>query len=324
MCIGTIVTGMDRCCGGLSHFFLLFSTQLSVKARHLPSPLNRILSSLIWMWACISVVGNGSLFVLSWDGMDTTAKMWCVAVIVVHHALAIICMVVDPGFLPLHERRTTEEDEKEVAGMNGAHTKAARCEPCDADRPLRSKHCDECGRCVLRYDHHCVWIGRCVGANNHRLFLAGASACALNFFCVAFYLWLGIQQNVMPLLPNVFSFLATLLFSYPAHTFLIAIMTLGFLSFVILVVYQLRLVVRGVTTAEHLHANKMIYFFDANRRYHNPFNLGALHNVLSFLGVSWHPASKDWVKARMYTIFDLPNHPLQEVVRKKLMEKGEV
>lgn len=34
-------------------------------------------------------------------------------------------------------------------------------------QPPRTKHCHDCDKCVLQFDHHCVWLGTCIGQGNH-------------------------------------------------------------------------------------------------------------------------------------------------------------
>lgn len=47
---------------------------------------------------------------------------------------------------------------------------ATYCRTCLVVKPMRSKHCNQCGVCIARLDHHCTWINRCVGYGNHRIF----------------------------------------------------------------------------------------------------------------------------------------------------------
>lgn len=73
----------------------------------------------------------------------------------------------------------TDEDEGEEkielmnTGETGQHPRQVYhfCSKCRITQPLRSKHCDECNKCVRQYDHHCNCAGTCIGQDNRRLFL---------------------------------------------------------------------------------------------------------------------------------------------------------
>lgn len=77
----------------------------------------------------------------------------------------------DPGTCPKPssdaELKSIIEDLASEGRLNGQ----TFCIQCMARKPLRSKHCRVCDRCVGRHDHHCPWIWNCVGVNNHRQFL---------------------------------------------------------------------------------------------------------------------------------------------------------
>ncbi|CAH8612521.1 unnamed protein product [Dicrocoelium dendriticum] len=45
------------------------------------------------------------------------------------------------------------------------------CRHCRLEQPLRCRHCPDCNRCVMKFDHHCPWISNCVGERNHSVFL---------------------------------------------------------------------------------------------------------------------------------------------------------
>lgn len=59
------------------------------------------------------------------------------------------------------------------------------CSACIIRKPLRSKHCAECDRCVAKFDHHCPWVDNCIGQNNTKYFVGFLFWTPI---CLAFYL----------------------------------------------------------------------------------------------------------------------------------------
>lgn len=74
---------------------------------------------------------------------------------------------------------------------------------------LSAKHCRECNRWVVDFDHHCVWINNDVGANNRLWFVAfvltvcllcvvGASVCAHIAYAKYAHTYAVIEQRLPP------------------------------------------------------------------------------------------------------------------------------
>uniref|UniRef100_A0A5B7A173 S-acyltransferase n=1 Tax=Davidia involucrata TaxID=16924 RepID=A0A5B7A173_DAVIN len=49
----------------------------------------------------------------------------------------------------------------------GSSIRTWTCTYCNVVQPPRAKHCHDCNKCVLQFDHHCVWLGTCIGQGNH-------------------------------------------------------------------------------------------------------------------------------------------------------------
>ncbi|XP_026655992.1 protein S-acyltransferase 10-like isoform X2 [Phoenix dactylifera] len=51
--------------------------------------------------------------------------------------------------------------------LPGSSSRSWTCTYCHIIQPPRTKHCHDCDKCVLRFDHHCAWLGTCIGKGNH-------------------------------------------------------------------------------------------------------------------------------------------------------------
>eukprot|EP00095_Tigriopus_kingsejongensis_P005009 maker-scaffold139_size317827-snap-gene-1.20 protein:Tk05009 transcript:maker-scaffold139_size317827-snap-gene-1.20-mRNA-1 annotation:"hypothetical protein AaeL_AAEL001203" len=107
----------------------------------------------------------------------------------------------DPGFLA----KNTDEYHRAIKQI--AHYdewKGQRnndilrlCHTCRVVRPLRTKHCRICDRCVAQFDHHCPYIYNCVGLRNRGWFLMFTLSVAINcsitiffaFYCISVEGW---------------------------------------------------------------------------------------------------------------------------------------
>lgn len=80
-------------------------------------------------------------------------------------------MTSDPGFVPKSASRSASKAVIDELMESRQFDEKHFCVNCMVRKPLRSKHCKRCERCVAKTDHHCPWVNNCVANNNHRHFV---------------------------------------------------------------------------------------------------------------------------------------------------------
>lgn len=111
----------------------------------------------------------------------------------------------EPGYAP---RSTNETDRRStVASLinDGRLNGMNYCVVCMARRPLRSKHCRHCNRCVGRHDHHCPWTNNCIGVNNHRQFMVFIASLVVGIISFDFLVYQYYVINAPPYIPKLTS-----------------------------------------------------------------------------------------------------------------------
>ncbi|KAK0090909.1 hypothetical protein PV325_000075 [Microctonus aethiopoides] len=200
----------------------------------------------------------------------------------------------DPGIIA-----ATHEDKLNVPEGGGFETQWF-CTSCLVRRPIRSKHCSTCDRCVARFDHHCPWINNCIGAHNHKYFLGFLMS--LLGLCIVILLasvqywqfecWSNLANNHQA--DNYFITAATCdawVMWIAANTGLHALWVGALLACQL---YQI--MVLGMTTNERMNAGRYEHF-----KHGNPFHRGALQNIADFCNISFcslkSKPSSDWLKS---------------------------
>jgi len=165
----------------------------------------------------------------------------------------------------------------------------AICVTCGIVKPLRSKHCKHCNRCVSRFDHHCPWIDNCVAENNRKQFVL---LCVTQTTSTWFYAVLvGIHLHYH----SCSDWLAfTLGLPLMVHACLVA--TWG----VFLTWEHISLAWSNITTNEKMNQHRYSYMRTPEGFAHNPFNQGVSHNCLYFFGCK---EETDWRKLNINTKF---------------------
>ena len=112
--------------------------------------------------------------------------------------LKLRAFLTDPGTVPAAHPRPPPLPPMQLAAMQA--TNPYHCFTCGIYRPIRSKHCSACDRCVAEFDHHCPVVANCIGRNNRRHFVGYLLALAtaeILWLRLALLYWKRILQTVV-------------------------------------------------------------------------------------------------------------------------------
>ncbi|XP_055345625.1 palmitoyltransferase ZDHHC17-like [Paramacrobiotus metropolitanus] len=205
----------------------------------------------------------------------------------------------DPGFInPPKEdklRAVVELAEKNEFSV------AKLCTTCLVVRPLRSKHCSVCGKCVAVMDHHCPFTGNCVGRANHRFFvgylvwlsMSGIGAVHTGLTYLGAVCGLESARFLLTIGPalecgawSAFVIAFALLFT----------VWIGFLA--LMQLYQISVV--AMTTNERINQHRYGHFRGEDGTRLSPFHKGFVGNCLEFWEMECFGLRRRWLDGKPY------------------------
>uniref|UniRef100_A0A8C4Q4D6 Palmitoyltransferase n=1 Tax=Eptatretus burgeri TaxID=7764 RepID=A0A8C4Q4D6_EPTBU len=240
----------------------------------------------VWLWPGINSISIQLPFMLNTLGLlYNFGKSW----------------KSDPGVIKASE----EQKKKTIVELaeGGSLDLSIFCSTCLIRKPVRSKHCAVCNRCIAKFDHHCPWVGNCVGAGNHRYFV-GYLFFLLCMICWVIYgsvtFW-DLHCHTSYHLDGFWTYLPQIASCSPwiFWMFLNSLFHIAWVTVLLMCqLYQISCL--GITTNERMNARRYKHFKVTATTIESPFNHGCLRNIVDFfqcrcLGLC-RPNTVDWTK----------------------------
>ncbi|KAL7223756.1 hypothetical protein ACSBR1_025248 [Camellia fascicularis] len=152
----------------------------------------------------------------------------------------------------------------------GTSARTWTCTYCNIVQPPRAKHCRDCDKCVLQFDHHCLWLGTCIGQRNHCRFWW--YICEETALCI----WTGILY-ITYLMANF----SKAWWIDVIMILLLFVLSVSLIFLLLLLLFHTYLVLTNQTTYELVRQRRIPYLRGIPERVY-PFSNGACRNLKDF------------------------------------------
>lgn len=177
----------------------------------------------------------------------------------------------------------------------------SNCAYCHVWQPPRSKHCHDCEKCVLRFDHHCVWLGTCVGKGNH-----------CRFWWYLFEETILCVWTAVIYVMSINKEISKTWWRGGLEIILLIVLLFCLIIVLMLLIFHSYLVLTNQTTYELIRRRRIHYLRGIPNNVH-PFSKGVLRNIYffcwsrdDFFALESLPTREELeAKARPYTFHDI-------------------
>ncbi|KAL4179999.1 hypothetical protein AMTRI_Chr13g123000 [Amborella trichopoda] len=212
------------------------------------------------------------------------------------------CSTKDPGYTRMSSAHSTngKHEDAPLLDLNFHNSTiwegnwSQLCPTCkQIIRPVRSKHCSTCNRCVEQFDHHCPWISNCVGKRNRWDFFVFVCLGTLTSSIAAVITLQRLWSN-LPLPSSGGAQAHSIVARHPGAAAFLAMDILVLLGATTMTIAQASQIARNITTNELANASRYAYLRGPDGRFRNPYNHGCWKNCTDFLIHGYNDDEVTW------------------------------